>query len=98
LCSQATQDLVAEVLRASVEASDAALAQSLNRGVAKLLRAGRARGDVSRRHALDDQVALVLGALRSLFFEWTHSPDFPMAERSARMARLLADALAPRPD
>lgn len=40
---------------------------------------------------------LVLGALQNLFFEWTHRKDFPIAERSARMARLLADALAPAP-
>jgi AcrR family transcriptional regulator len=92
------QDLVAEVIRASFEATDAATVRSLNRGVEKLLRAGRARGDVSRRHALEDQAALVLGALQSLFFEWAHRPDFPIAERSARMARLLADALAPGPD
>ena len=71
---------------------------SLNQGIEKLLRAGRMQGDVSRRHALEDQVALVLGALQNLFFEWTHRKDFPIAERSARMARLLADALAPLPD
>lgn len=91
------QDLVAEVLRASLDAPDAAIVHSLTCGVEKLLRAGRAEGDVSRRHALEDQVALVLGALQNLFFEWTHRPNFPIAERSARMARLLADALAPKP-
>lgn len=91
------QELVAEVTRVSVEMADEQLVGSLNQGIAKLLRAGRIQGDVSRRHALEDQVALVLGALQNLFFEWTHRSDFPIAVRSARMARLLADALAPAP-
>jgi AcrR family transcriptional regulator len=91
------QELVAEVTRVSVEAADEQFVGSLDHGIEKLLRAGRMQGDVSRRHALEDQVALVLGALQNLFFEWTHRKDFPIAERSARMARLLADALAPGP-
>lgn len=92
------QDLVAEVLRVSLERSDEASVLSIDRAVEKLLRLGRTQGDVSRRHALEDQAALVLGALQNLFFEWTHRSDFPFAERAARMARLLADALAPGPD
>jgi AcrR family transcriptional regulator len=89
------QDLVAEVLRATFEAADADGAQSREHGIEQLLRKGRTEGDVSRRHALEDQAALLLGALQNLFFEWIHRPDFPMAERSARMARVLAEVLAP---
>jgi AcrR family transcriptional regulator len=92
------QELVAEVTRVSVEMADEQFVGSLNHGIEKLLRAGRMQGDVSRRHALEDQVALVIGALQNLFFEWTHRRDFPISERAARMARLLADALAPGPD
>jgi AcrR family transcriptional regulator len=92
------QDLVAEVLRATFEAAESDHVQSRERGVEQLLRRGRSEGDVSRRHALEDQAALVLGALQNLFFEWIHRPDFPMAERSARMARVLADVLAPGPE
>ena len=88
-------DLVTEVARASYEKTDPAQIGSLQRGVEKLLRAGRAQGDVSRRHPLEDQAALVLGALQNLTFEWTHRADFPIAERSARMARMLAEVLAP---
>jgi len=91
------QELVAEVTRVSIEAADEDFVGSLNHGIEKLLRKGRMEGDVSRRHALADQARLVLGALQNLFFEWTHRKDFPIAERSARMARLLADALAPAP-
>lgn len=90
------QDLVAEVIRANSEAADEATARSMTRAIERILRMGRAAGDVSRRHPLEDQAALVLGAFQSLFFEWTHRADFPIAERSARMVRLLADALAPR--
>ena len=89
------QDLVSEVVRASYQVTDPTRIGALQRAVEKLLRAGRAQADVSRRHALEDQAALVLGALQNLYFEWTHRTDFPIAERSARMARLLADALAP---
>lgn len=91
------QELVAEVTRVSVELADEQFVGSLNHGVERLLRMGRMEGDVSRRHALEDQVALVLGPLQHLFFEWTHRRDFPIAKRSARVARLLADALAPGP-
>ncbi len=91
------QDLVSEVMRASFAASDPARVRTLQRAVEKLLRAGRALGDVSRRHPLEDQAALVLGALQYLVFEWTHRADFPIAVGSARMARLLADTLAPAP-
>jgi AcrR family transcriptional regulator len=89
------QDLLAEVTRAVHGADDPARMGALERAVERLLRVGRAQGDVSRRHALEDQAALVLGALQNLYFEWAHRADFPIAERSARMARLLADALAP---
>jgi AcrR family transcriptional regulator len=92
------QELVAEVTRVSIEVADEDFVGSLNHGIERLLRAGRMEGDVSRQYALADQVTLVLGALQNLFFEWTHRKDFPIAERSARMAHLLADALAPRPD
>ena len=91
------QELVAEVTRVSIEVADEEFIGSLNHGVEKLLRLGRMQGDVSGRHALQDQVTLVLGALHNLFFEWTHRENFPIAERSARMARLLADALAAGP-
>lgn len=91
------QDLVMAVTRATFEDADEAFVSAMIRGVEKLLRAGRMQGEVSRRHPLEDQAALVMGALEHLFFEWTHREGFPIADRSARMARLLADALAPRP-
>jgi AcrR family transcriptional regulator len=89
------QDLIAEVMRASLEAAGPARVSSAQQAVEKLLRAGRARGEVSRAHAIEDQARLVLGALLYLMLEWTKRPDFPIAERAPRMARLLADALAP---
>lgn len=88
-------ELVTEITRVSAEMADEDFVGSLSHGVERVLRAGRLEGDVSRRHPLEDQGALVLGTLQGLFFEWTHRKDFPIAERSARMARLLADALAP---
>lgn len=89
------KDLLSEVVRAVHDASDPARMGSLRRALEKLLRAGRAQGDVSRRHALEDQATLVFGAQQYLVFEWMHRADFPIAERSARLARVLADVLAP---
>ena len=91
------QDLVSEGIRAAHEVTDPRRVREFHAAIEALVRAGRRAGDVSRRHAIEDQVALVIGALSQLMLEWAHQPDFAMAERSARMARLLADALAPRP-
>jgi AcrR family transcriptional regulator len=88
------QDLVSESIRVANDMTDPA--RALHLAFARILRKGRSQGDVTRRHALDDLVGLAIGALSQLMFAWSHDPAFPMAERSARMARLLADALAPR--
>ena len=77
------QDLVAEVTRAVYgEGRRGQVGSPCDRGVEKLLRLGRTQGDVSRRHALEDQAALVLGALQASFFEWTQRSDFPIALRA----------------
>jgi len=91
------QDLVSEGIRTAHEMTDPLATRAIHSALAKLVRSGRALGDVTRRHACEDQVALLLGALSQLMFEWAHQPDFAIAERSAGMARLLADALTPRP-
>ena len=83
-------------MRASYEATTIERTRALDRAMAKLLRAGRTQGDVTREHALEDQVSMVLGAFYHLVLEWTHRRNFPIAARSARMARMLSDVLAPR--
>lgn len=88
------QDLVSETIRVANDQTDPA--RALHEALTRILRKGRAQGDVTRQHALDDLVSLGIGALSQLMFEWSHDPDYPIAERSARMVRLLADALAPR--
>jgi AcrR family transcriptional regulator len=89
------QDLVAETVREAHAVREGARERAIHRAIERLLRRGRAEGDVSRLHATQDQAALVFGAFAQLMFEWAQRPDFAIAERSARMARLLADALAP---
>jgi len=89
------QDLVAETIRAATAETDATRTREVHRALGRLVRAGRAQGDVSRLHAVEDQVALILGALNQLLFEWANRANFPIAERAARMVRLLADSLAP---
>jgi len=90
------QDLVAETFRAASAESDAERTREVRRAVGKLVRAGRAGGDVTRLHAVDDLVTLVLGTLSQLLFEWANRIDVSIADRAARMAQLLADALAPQ--
>src|SRR5262245_55046671 len=91
------QDLVSETIRAAYEDDDPTRARDIHRAIEALVRAGRRQGDVTRQHAIEDLVALVIGALSQLMLEWAHREDFDVAERSARTARLLAEALAPRP-
>jgi AcrR family transcriptional regulator len=91
------QDLVSETFREALAVREGPRERAIHRAFERLVRRGRAERDVSRSHATEDQVALVFGAFSQLMFEWAHRRDFPIAARSARMARLLADALAPRP-
>ena len=89
------QDLLSATIGLSYEPDDSADMRGLHRAVEKLIRRGRSAGDVSRLHTIEDQASLVLGALYDLTLAWAHRTDFPIVERSARMARLLADALSP---
>ncbi len=89
------QDLVSETFREALAVREGPRERAIHRAFERLVRRGRAEGDVSRLHATEDQAALIFGAFSQLMFEWAHRRDFPIAERSARMARLLADALAP---
>jgi AcrR family transcriptional regulator len=90
------QDLIAETFRAAHGIREGKPEQAIHLAFEGMVRRGRAAGDVSRDHAIEDQARLIFGAFSQLMFEWAHDPDFPMAERATRMARLLADALAPR--
>jgi AcrR family transcriptional regulator len=91
------QDLVSETVREALATREGERERAIHVAIERLVRRGRAEGDVSRAHLVEDQAALILSAFSQLMFEWAHRPDFPMAERSLRMARLLADALAPCP-
>jgi AcrR family transcriptional regulator len=90
------QDLAAETFRAASAESDAERTREMRRAVSKLVRAGRAEGDVTQLHAVDDLVTLILGTLSQLLFEWANRIDVSIADRAARIARLLANALAPQ--
>jgi AcrR family transcriptional regulator len=91
------RDLVSETMREAHSIREGPREREIHRAIEKLVRRGRAEGDVTRLHASEDLVALIFAAFHQLMFEWAHRADFPIAERSTRMARLLADALAPRP-
>jgi AcrR family transcriptional regulator len=90
------QDLVSETVHEALAVREGERERAIHLAVERLVRRGRAEGDVSRDHAVEDQAALIFGGFSQLMFEWAHRRGFPIAERSLRMARLLADALAPR--
>ncbi len=59
---------------------------------------GLALGDVTRRHDPQALTEMILGAYYVLIFNYANLDDFPGRERGHASARILADALAPRPD
>ena len=91
------RDLVFETMREAQSVREDAGEREIHRAIEKLVRKGRAEGDLTRRHASEDVVVLIFAAFHQLMFEWAHHANFPIAERAARMARLVAEALAPRP-
>ncbi len=88
-------ELISESIHIAQGDHDPERARQIQSALGGLLRAGIEAGDVTRRHDLEDLVDLVFGALTLLALEWASREDFPIAARAARMARLLADALAP---
>lgn len=93
------QELLAQTLRATAEEwkPTRTREREIDAAFESLLRTGVAEGGVTRRHALPDLVDLVTGAFYTLVFAWSKG-EGGIAERGERMARLLGDALAPRPD
>jgi AcrR family transcriptional regulator len=66
---------------------------SVPRSIRKLVRKGRAAGDVDASHRIDDAVQLVFGTLSNLMSQWA-SGDGSVDEKSpANLAHLLANAL-----
>ncbi len=59
---------------------------------------GLSQGDVTRRHDPQALTEMILGAYYVLIFNYANLDDFPIRERGHAAARLLADALAPRPE
>ncbi len=59
---------------------------------------GLALGDVTRRHDPQALTEMILGAYYVLIFNYANLDDFPVRERGHAAARILADALAPRPE
>lgn|SRR5262245_11010608 len=91
-------ELLVETFRASVADADPEGERRIQEAIAALVRSGIEAGEVTRRHEPEDLVLLVFGALDRLMHEWASAADYPIAERSPRLARLLAHAIAPAPD
>jgi AcrR family transcriptional regulator len=91
-------ELLVETFRISQSDTDPEGENRIQHAIGRLVRAGIANGEVTRRHAPEDVVRLVYGALNMLMFEWANAADYPIVEHADRMAHLLADAIAPAPD
>jgi AcrR family transcriptional regulator len=63
-----------------------------------LVEDGLAQRDVTRRHDPQALTELILGAYYVLIFNYANLDGFPIRERAHAAARILADALAPRPE
>ena len=59
---------------------------------------GLSQGDVTRRHDPQALTEMILGAYYVLIFNYANLDDFPIRERGHAAARILADAVAPRPE
>jgi AcrR family transcriptional regulator len=59
---------------------------------------GLSQGDVTRRHDPQALTEMILGAYYVLIFNYANLDDFPIRERGHAAARILADAMAPRPE
>jgi AcrR family transcriptional regulator len=59
---------------------------------------GLALGDVTRRHDPQALTEMILGAYYVLIFNYANLDDFPIRERGRAAARIVADALARRPE
>ncbi len=90
-------DLMIETLRHS----RASVARERMRGLRHFFQTmivdGIAAGDMTDRHGPEALTLFIHGRLQTLIFEWAQFPDYPITERTARMAQLLADAISPIP-
>jgi len=75
-----------------------AQASTLLTSIQGLIEEGLVRGDVTRRHDPLALTELILGAYYVLVFNYANLDDFPVRERAAAAADVLADALARKPE
>jgi AcrR family transcriptional regulator len=70
-------------------------ARRLHAAFDALVREGLAAGEITRRHAPETLVEMVLGAYYVLIFDYANVDGYPLRERAHAAARFLAEALAP---
>ena len=70
-------------------------AARLQNAFMRLVRAGQAQGDVTRKHNASEITRIVAGSLAALSGEWTSKPEFPIKRRARALARVLGELLTP---
>jgi AcrR family transcriptional regulator len=88
------QELISEVVHSAHSPEAREATPRLRDAVARVVRAGQAQGDVTRRHSAIELTRIVGGAMSGLSTEWASQPDFPIARRARSLARVLGDVLA----
>lgn len=88
-------ELLVETFRSSQVNADLEGERHIREAIERLVRSGIDAGEVTREHEVEDLVLLIFGALNTLMLEWASISDYPIAERSRRLAQLLAHAIAP---
>ena len=73
-------------------------ARRLHAAFGEIVREGLAAGELTRRHAPETLTQMILGAYYVLIFDYANLDGHPIRAHADAAARLLADALAARPE
>lgn len=86
LIHQALMDLSSEQSHAGQQLG------KLNADFIRLMREGRALGDVSESYSIEFIGELVVGSINTVIMNWIHDPDYPLFARFEEMTRYLCDS------
>ncbi len=88
------RELVTEVVHVAHEmGTEREQAETLRDAFGAMIREGVASGQLTRKHSIQTQTEMLLGAYYALMFNWANLEDYPLRRQARAGARLLADAL-----
>ncbi len=88
------RELVTEVVHVAHETgTEREQAEKLRDAFGAMIREGVAAGEFTKRHSVQTQTEVLLGAYYALIFNWANLEDYPVRRQAKAVARLLGDAL-----